>query len=63
LNGWLIQFNTIDTKTLKDAQEYPENHKDLTVRVAGYSALFVALDKDVQNDIIDRMEYSLDRNK
>jgi formate C-acetyltransferase len=63
LNGWHIQFNTVDTKTLKDAQEYPENYKDLTVRVAGYSALFVALDKDVQNDIIDRMEYRLDRHK
>ena len=63
LNGWHIQFNTVDTKTLKDAQEYPENYKDLTVRVAGYSALFVALDKDVQNDILDRMEYRLDRHK
>jgi formate C-acetyltransferase len=63
LNGWHIQFNTVDTETLKEAQEYPENYKDLTVRVAGYSALFVALDKDVQNDIIDRMEYRLERDK
>jgi len=59
LYGWHIQFNTIDTKTLKEAQKHPEKYRDLTVRVAGYSALFVALDKDVQNDIIDRMEYSL----
>jgi formate C-acetyltransferase len=59
LYGWHIQFNTIDTETLKEAQEAPEEYRDLTVRVAGYSALFVSLDKDVQNDIIDRMEYSL----
>jgi len=59
LYGWHIQFNTVDTKILKDAQKNPENYPDLTVRVAGYSALFVALDKEVQNDIIGRMEYSL----
>ncbi len=59
LYGWHVQFNTIDTSTLKDAQKHPENYLDLTVRVAGYSALFVALDKDVQNDIIDRMAYSV----
>jgi pyruvate formate-lyase/glycerol dehydratase family glycyl radical enzyme len=59
LYGWHVQFNTIDTEILRDAQKNPENYKDLTVRVAGYSALFVALDKDVQNDIIDRMAYRL----
>jgi formate C-acetyltransferase len=59
LYGWHVQFNTIDTKVLKDAQKHPENYKDLTVRVAGYSALFVALDREVQNDIIDRLAYSL----
>jgi pyruvate-formate lyase len=57
--GWHVQFNTVATDTLRDAQLHPENHRDLTVRVAGYSALFVALDRDVQNDIIDRMAYSL----
>jgi formate C-acetyltransferase len=59
LYGWHVQFNTIDTETLRDAQKNPENYRDLTVRVAGYSALFVALDQDVQNDIIDRMAYKL----
>ena len=59
LYGWHVQFNTIDTEVLHDAQKNPENYKDLTVRVAGYSALFVALDKDVQNDIIDRMAYKV----
>ena len=57
--GWHIQFNTIDTRTLREAQEHPEHHRDLTVRVAGYSALFVALDREIQNDIIDRMDYRL----
>ncbi len=59
LYGWHVQFNTVSTEVLRDAQKNPQNYGDLTVRVAGYSALFVALDKDVQNDIIDRMAYKL----
>ena len=59
LYGWHIQFNTVDTKILEDAQDNPENYASLTVRVAGYSALFVALDKKVQNDIIGRTKFTL----
>ena len=59
LYGWHVQFNTVDTAMLLEAQKNPENYRDLTVRVAGYSALFVALDREVQNDIIDRMAYRL----
>jgi pyruvate formate-lyase/glycerol dehydratase family glycyl radical enzyme len=59
LYGWHVQFNTVDTAMLLEAQKSPENYRDLTVRVAGYSALFVALDREVQNDIIDRMAYHL----
>ena len=54
LPTWHIQFNVIDDKTLVDAQEYPENHRDLIVRVAGYSATFVDLSKGVQDEIIAR---------
>ncbi|MFR5584042.1 MAG: glycine radical domain-containing protein [[Clostridium] scindens] len=39
-----------------DAQEHPEDHKDLLVRVAGYTAFFVELGKDIQDDIIQRTE-------
>lgn len=59
LYGWHVQFNTISTDILKDAQKHPEKYTDLVVRVAGYSALFIALDPDVQEDIIGRMEYEL----
>ena len=49
-----MQFNYLDNKTLVDAQEKPKEHRDLVVRVAGYSAFFVELCQDVQNEIISR---------
>ena len=54
-----IQFNVVDRKTLLDAQAHPEKHKNLVVRVAGYSALFVELSKAIQDDIINRTEHVL----
>ena len=54
-----IQFNVVDRATLIDAQEHPERHRDLVVRVAGYSALFVELSRTLQNDIIRRTEHVL----
>jgi formate C-acetyltransferase len=59
LKGWHVQFNTVSTETLLDAQQHPEEYRDLVVRVAGYSALFVTLDKATQDDIIERTMYSL----
>jgi len=59
LKGWHVQFNVVDSKTLLAAQLNPEEYKDLVVRVAGYSALFVSLDKATQDDIIQRTEYDL----
>ena len=38
--GYHIQFNVLDTELLRDAQKHPENHRDLVVRVAGFSAFF-----------------------
>ena len=55
--GKHIQFNVVNKETLLDAQEHPENHRDLIVRVAGYSAYFVQLTKPVQNEIIARTEH------
>lgn len=49
-----MQFNYLDNDTLLDAQKQPENYRDLIVRVAGYSAFFVELCKDVQDEIISR---------
>ncbi|WP_235334142.1 glycyl radical protein [Pelosinus fermentans] len=50
------QFNVVDSKTLLDAKEHPENYTDLIVRVAGYCAQFVALMPEAQNAIIARTE-------
>jgi formate C-acetyltransferase len=59
LKGWHVQFNVVDAQTLREAQKSPEKYRDLIVRVAGYSALFVALDPKTQEDIIRRTEHSL----
>jgi pyruvate-formate lyase len=57
LGGKHIQFNVVGRQTLFDAQKHPEEHKDLVVRVAGYSAYFVQLGKAVQDEIIRRTEH------
>lgn len=54
-----IQFNVQSRETLIDAQKHPENYAGLVVRVAGYSAFFVDLNKHIQDDIIRRMEHQL----
>jgi len=51
-----VQFNVISREILQDAQKNPEKYKNLVVRVAGYSAHFVSLDKTIQEDIISRTE-------
>ncbi len=56
LNISQIQFNVVDRETLVNAQENPEKHSDLLVRVAGYSAYFVDLSKGLQDSIIERSE-------
>ena len=55
--GHHIQFNVVDAATLKDAQRDPDAHKSLIVRVAGYSAFFNELTKEVQDEIIQRTEH------
>lgn len=57
--GMHVQFNVIDKQTLLNAQQDPKKYKDLVVRVAGYSAQFVVLAKEVQDDIISRTEHTL----
>ncbi|MBM7687735.1 choline trimethylamine-lyase [Enterococcus ureilyticus] len=49
-----MQFNYLDNETLLEAQRHPEQYRDLIVRVAGYSAFFVELCQDVQDEIISR---------
>jgi len=54
LGGYHIQFNVIDNEVLRKAQKDPERYRGLMVRVAGYSAYFVELNPEVQEDIISR---------
>jgi len=54
LNGHHIQFNIIDSQTLRNAQAAPDDYRDLLVRVAGYSDYFVDLDRHHQEEIIAR---------
>lgn len=57
LKLWHVQFNVLNTDTLRAAQEHPENYRNLLVRIAGYSAYFTELTKDLQDDIISRTEH------
>ena len=57
--GMQVQFNVVSRETLLRAQREPEKYRSLIVRVAGYSAYFVGLDKTVQQDIIERTEERL----
>ncbi len=59
LHGYHIQYNVVSRETLIDAQKHPEKHRDLIVRVAGYSAFFNVLSKATQDDIIERTEHTI----
>ena len=52
--GFHIQFNVVGQDILRCAQERPEEYRSLLVRVAGYSAYFVELSREVQDDILSR---------
>lgn len=57
LKLWHVQFNVISQETLLDAKAHPEQYRNLIVRVAGYSAYFVNLSEDLQDDIIRRTSH------
>ncbi len=57
--GTYIQFNVMDRNALIDAKKHPERYKDLVVRVGGYSAYFIYLSPEIQDEIIRRTEQSL----
>lgn len=58
-NQYHIQFNVLDDETLIEAQEKPEEYRDLMVRIAGYSAFFTPLNRELQNDVIERMKFDM----
>lgn len=61
LGGHHVQFNVVNAEMLRDAQEHPADHRDLIVRVAGYSDYFCDISRDLQNEIISRTEQGGDR--
>ena len=58
LRLWHVQFNVINQKTLIAARDDPDSYRDIIVRVAGYSAYFTELTPMLQNEIIERTEFS-----
>ena len=58
MGGRELQINPISTETLRDAQAHPEKYPDLSVKVSGYSARFIDLRKELQDDIIARTVFN-----
>ncbi|MCQ2445181.1 MAG: hypothetical protein MJ061_06840 [Mailhella sp.] len=56
LKLWHLQFNVINRSTMLAAQQDPKRYRNLIVRIAGYSAYFTELSRDLQNDLINRTE-------
>jgi len=56
LKLWHVQFNVMNNDTLREAQKHPEQYRNLIVRIAGYSAFFTELSKDMQDELISRNE-------
>jgi formate C-acetyltransferase len=56
MGGATIQFNCVSVDELRDAQAHPERHRDLQVRICGLSAYFVALERAVQDEMIERAQ-------
>jgi formate C-acetyltransferase len=59
MGGADLQINTVNPDKLRAAQENPDAHRDIIVRIAGYSEFFIKLDNVQQNDIIDRVSVGL----
>lgn len=59
LGGMQMQFNVVSSATLKDAMVHPENYRDLMVRISGYNAYFVTLNRDMQMELIERAEFGV----
>ena len=59
LGGMQMQLNAVTSDTLKDAMAHPENYRNLLVRISGYNAYFVTLNRDMQLELIERAQYGL----
>lgn len=59
MGGHQLQLNAVNTKLMRDAQENPQNHRQLVVRIWGWSAYFVELDKEYQDHVMRRQQYTV----
>lgn len=59
MGGHQLQLNAVNTDLMKDAQEHPEKHRQLVVRIWGWSAYFVELDKEYQDHVMRRQQYQV----
>ena len=57
--GFHMQFNIVDRSVLIDAMQRPDEHRNLLIRVAGYSDYFVLLSRDIQEEILSRAEHGI----
>jgi len=59
LGGMQMQMNVVTSDMLRDAMAHPENYRNLIVRISGYNAYFVTLNRDMQRELIERAEYAV----
>lgn len=59
LGGMQMQLNVVSTETLRDAMDHPENYQNLMVRISGYNAYFVTLNRNMQMELIERAEFGM----
>ncbi|HEY5493722.1 MAG TPA: pyruvate formate lyase family protein, partial [Candidatus Anoxymicrobiaceae bacterium] len=59
LGGMQMQMNVVTTDMLRDAMTHPESYRNLLVRISGYNAYFVTLNRDMQLELIERAEYGI----
>jgi pyruvate-formate lyase len=59
LGGMQMQMNVVSTAMLRDALVHPENYRNLIVRISGYNAYFVTLNREMQIELIERAEYGV----
>jgi pyruvate-formate lyase len=57
LGGMQLQFNVVSTATLRDAMAHPDQYRSLLVRISGYNAYFVELNRDMQLELVERLEH------
>ncbi len=59
LGGMQMQLNVVTSEMLKDAVEHPDEYRNLIVRISGYNAYFDTLNRDMQQELIERAEYGV----